>query len=320
MFVPYMHVERFGNEEVDGIELGKVFVFPKIDGTNASVWGHTEMKPYDDCDETGPAYFYHSGSRTRELSFESDNAGFHLWLNGNTQQSARCRSLTARNPNLRFYGEWLVPHSFKGYREDAWRKFYIFDVFNDETQQYLSYDAYQPLLAEFVLDYIPPLAIVNNGDYERFIKYLNDNHFLCPDGGEVGEGIVLKNYDYYNKFGRQTWAKIIRQEFKELHNRTMGAPEINTGLMNEERILNRALTTALIDKTIEKIINSEGPVLDRVGWSSKRIPELFQRVFYDIVREELWDSLKEIEFGSVNFKTLKALMIMRIKQMKKELF
>ena len=35
-FRQYMHIERFGNEEVLGIELGESYVFPKLDGTNAS--------------------------------------------------------------------------------------------------------------------------------------------------------------------------------------------------------------------------------------------------------------------------------------------
>ena len=38
MFVKYMHLERYGNEEVDGIEQGTTYVFPKLDGTNAQVW------------------------------------------------------------------------------------------------------------------------------------------------------------------------------------------------------------------------------------------------------------------------------------------
>ena len=37
-FKKYQHVERFGNIEVEGIELGKCYIFPKIDGTNASIW------------------------------------------------------------------------------------------------------------------------------------------------------------------------------------------------------------------------------------------------------------------------------------------
>lgn len=38
MFVKYMHLERYGNDEVDGIEQGTTYVFPKLDGTNAQVW------------------------------------------------------------------------------------------------------------------------------------------------------------------------------------------------------------------------------------------------------------------------------------------
>ena len=38
MFVKYMHLERYGNEEVDGIEQGTTYVFPKLDGTNAQLW------------------------------------------------------------------------------------------------------------------------------------------------------------------------------------------------------------------------------------------------------------------------------------------
>lgn len=301
MFREYMHLEKFGNEGVEGIELGKVYVFPKIDGTNASVW--LDLGP----DGSG---VFCAGSRKRQLSTHSDNAGFYNWA----VESSKVATFLNENPQLRLYGEWLVPHSFQGYRPDAWKKFYIFDVFNDETQQYMSYEAYQPLMEKYELDYIPPLAIVNNGEYTRFLHYLDTNLFLCPDGGEPGEGVALKNYDYYNKFNNQVWAKIVRQEFKELHAKAMGAPEVNESKMNEERILEIALTDALIEKTFAKIKT------EKDGWKSQYIPELFGRLFHDIVVEELWDCLKEINHGSVNFKTLKALMINQIKQKRKDLF
>ena len=35
MFLKYMHLERYGNEEVDGIEQGTTYVFPKLDGTKS---------------------------------------------------------------------------------------------------------------------------------------------------------------------------------------------------------------------------------------------------------------------------------------------
>lgn len=63
-FKKYQHLERYGNQSVSDIEQGEVYVFPKIDGTNASVWLN---------DEGNIA----AGSRNRELSHEKDNAGFY---------------------------------------------------------------------------------------------------------------------------------------------------------------------------------------------------------------------------------------------------
>ena len=110
MFRKYTHLERFGNSAVRGIEIGECYIFPKIDGTNASVWYHDGKL----C----------TGSRSRELSVENDNAGFHAWA----IEDEKLKAFFAEYPSFRLYGEWLVPHSLKTYREDAWRKFYIFDV------------------------------------------------------------------------------------------------------------------------------------------------------------------------------------------------
>ncbi len=307
MFKKYTHVEKFGNTEVEGIELGVCHIFPKIDGTNASVWlgqGATE-----------DIMAICAGSRTRQLSVGSDNAGFFQWVKEKFDEGGPLFEFFVRYPHLRLYGEWLVPHTFKGYRPEAWKRFYVFDVYNDTTDQYIAYDKYKGLLDEVgYKDYLAPLAIVRNGDYERFLHYVANNFFLCPDGGEPGEGVVLKNYDYQNKFGRQAFAKIIRNEFKEMHHKEMGAPEINNSLMNEERIVDLVVSSALVEKTLAKI------KLDTGGWSSRNIPRLLDTVFYDTVKEELWDALKEINFGTVNFKTLKALTIRRIKELKPEIF
>ena len=54
-FRPYDHLEQLGRDEVELIELGRVHVFPKLDGTNASVW----------LDADGTTI--RAGSRTREL-------------------------------------------------------------------------------------------------------------------------------------------------------------------------------------------------------------------------------------------------------------
>lgn len=304
-FKEYMHIEKFGNTEVEGIELGQAYIFPKLDGTNASCW-RVSLGNDPLCSED---WAIGAGSRTRQLAKTSDNAGFY----NSILEQRPVIDFFSKHHSLRLYGEWLVPHSFKGYREDAWRRFWIFDVFNDESGEYLPYDLYKPLLDEFGLDYITPLAVVRKGNLEGFMAFLDKNFFLCPDGGAPGEGIVIKNYDFYNQFKRQCWAKLVRQEFKELNHKVMGAPEMNGKLMLEDKIVQAAVTGALVDKTQAKIKEEK-------GWSQRNIPELLERVFYDIIKEELWDRWKEVKFGTINGQTLRALTIQRIKELRPEIF
>jgi hypothetical protein len=183
MFRKYQHVERFGNQEVEGIEIGITHVFPKIDGTNGSIWN-----------DNGQIM---AGSRNRELTPGKDNQGFLAWV----YEQENIIDYLFANPTHRLYGEWLVPHSLKTYREDAWRRFYVFDITVDcgEEIEYIPYDDYKDDLDDCKIDYIPIICTMKNGSYEQFIKSLEKNVFLIQDGEGTGEGIVIKNYDFKNK-------------------------------------------------------------------------------------------------------------------------
>ena len=117
-----------------------------------------------------------------------------------------------KHPSHYIYGEWLVPHSIKSYNDDAWKKFYIFDVFDDNEKRYLSYDEYVPQLEEFNLTYIPEIARLNNPTIEEVASYINKTHYLMPEG-QIPEGVIAKNYNYRNKWGHVVWGKIISDEF-----------------------------------------------------------------------------------------------------------
>lgn len=299
-FRKYQHVERFGTMEVDGIQLGKCYVFPKIDGTNSSVW-------------LGEDGALHAGSRNRELSLDKDNAGFLEAIS----KDERVKAYLQKHPDHRLFGEWLVPHSLKTYRDDAWRRFYVFDVCVDaDTQEgleYLPYEVYQPLVEEFGLDYLAPIRILRNGTLEDFLKCAEENNFLIKDGAGAGEGVVIKNYDFYNKFHRQVWAKIVRSEFREKHHKAMGAP-VSENRLVEEDIVDKFVTSALVDKEFAKIVNETG------GWTSKLIPRLLSVVYHELICEEMWNILKAFKQPAINFRVLNALTINKIKQVKPEIF
>lgn len=306
-FREYQHIERLGTTEVQNIELGECYVFPKIDGTNASLW-------------MGDDWEVQAGSRTRHLTLEADNAGFYAWV----KQQQNIKDYLTAHPDHRLFGEWLVPHSLKTYRESAWRKFYVFDVCVDKAPEeilhegdskvkYISYAEYKPLLEEYGIEYCPPICVITNGSYEQFVNQLLKNVFLIEDGKGTGEGIVIKRYDFRNKYNRQTWAKIVTSEFKECHAKEMGPSVLNGKRLIEEEIAHKFVTSALVDKEFAKIESID-------GWSSKMIPRLLNTVYYSIVKEEAWEFVKEHKNPTIDFKRLQHFVFGQVKQRKPELF
>lgn len=290
-FAKYQHLERFGTPEVEGIQFGTCYVFPKIDGSNASIWS-----------KDGELQF---GSRRRHLSLDDDNQGFMAWAS-----EQQCfKDYFEENPNHRLFGEWLIPHSLKTYREDAWRDFYVFDVSVDKSGEeilhegdskikYLHYEDYKPILEKHGINFIPPLCTTKNATYEQFVSQLEKNVYLMQDGKGAGEGVVIKNYGWRNKYGRQTWAKIVTSEFKEKHAKAMGGYEVKGKRMVEEEIAEQFVTTALCEKVLAKIQNE-------VEWNKKLIPRLLNTVYYEVVREDSWQFVKKFKNPTINFTTLK---------------
>lgn len=295
MFIKYQHVERYGNTEVDGIELGDAYVFPKLDGTNGSLW----LEDGKIC----------AGSRNRVLELGNDNAGFYAAMHDNM----RVKGYLNAFPTHTLYGEWLVPHSLKTYREDAWRRFYIFDVYDRESKRLLPYEVYQRDLDNYGLDYLAPLAIIRNGSADKFLAMLEKNVFMIQDGQGTGEGIVIKNYAYQNRFGNQVWAKLITNEFKEKHHKEMGAPVLGGDII-EQKIADKYVTQAMVDKAQAKIALAED------GWTSRHIPRLLGTVFYDLVREEMWEIVKEFKNPKIDFRVLNVFVVHRIKHLRSDLF
>jgi hypothetical protein len=290
-----MHIERFGTDEVDGINLGKCYIFPKIDGTNASVW----LEDGELC----------CGSRNRRLSIESDNAGFCNWAS----DKVFIKLLLNELPDGSIvYGEWLVPHSLKTYREDVWRRFWVFDVMLPGGE-FMHYDEYMPLCKKHNVDFIPCVLVAKNPDYEVLSKETEKNKFLIMENSGVGEGIVIKQYGWRNKFGRTTWAKLITNSVKDKHVVEMGGNVISLKMIEDE-IVDEFITDHVVNKVVEKIRNVSG------SFSSSSIPQLLGMVFHDLITEEMWQILKKHKNPKIDFKTLNHLTINKVKQIKPELF
>lgn len=297
-FRKYQHVERYGTPEVEGIEKGKVYVTPKIDGTNSSLW----------LDEG----ILKAGSRTRELSLDHDNAGFYAYA----MNEPKFKVYLDKHPTHRLYGEFLVPHTIKNYEDDAWRKFYVFDVveeFDDERFRYVPYDEYKPMLEEFGIEYIEPITVIENGTRDTFESLLDSATFLVKEGTN-GEGIVLHNYDFVNRYGRTVWAKIVRDEFRATKEHKVKKDTEHKDSI-EHRIVNNFCTQAFIEKEYQKLLNEVNG-----EWNSKMIPRLLNHIFHTFVVEETWNIVKKYKYPTIDFKLLNIIVIDKVKEYKKELF
>jgi len=290
-FQKYQHLERVGTISTNGIEQGMCYIFPKIDGTNSQLWFNDGLQ---------------AGSRNGHLSLDNDNAGFYEWA----LKQTHFIEFFSKYPHLRLYGEWLVPHTLKTYDKSAWRNFYVFDVMNGEN--YIEFEEYKNILDEFNIEYIPPICKVMNPSYDRLISQLEKNGYLIEDGKGTGEGIVIKNYDYKNKFGKIVWAKMVKNEFKASHAKC-NVTEIKENKIIEEEIVNRYVTSVLIEKEFAKINNDE-------GWSSKHIPRLLNTVYYCLITEESWNFIKEFKNPTIDYKRLVFFTTARIKTVAPHLF
>lgn len=315
-FRRYDHLVRLGHRNVQNIEMGLVHVFPKLDGTNSSVWWDGEK--------------IQAGSRNRTLDVESDNAGFCEWVNGESDAATNLRLFCMAFPDFIVYGEWMVPHTLKTYREDVWRKFWIFDIYDRTTGTYLSYDNYSEELTQAGLSYIEPLCTIQDPSEDQLKAQVEMNTYLIAEGAGLGEGVVLKNYAW-RKTGTP-WAKVVRNVFKEEAARAFGAAKKNGEFQVEVAIAEEFVTPELVGKTRAKVCLDVGNEVGELGcapnWQQhiestyrhKVLPQLLGRVFHDLVDEEMWAILKKHKGATIDFKKLQGRVTLATKALAEDLF
>lgn len=290
-FIKYQHVERLDkdNVEVEGLLDGPVYIQPKIDGTNTSVWKEADG--------------LHFGKRSQAMGEGDDNRG----VKAKYQNDQRYIDFFNEHPDVILYGEWLVKHTISSYLADAWNKLYIFDVCREDADgniiEWIPYEEYSAWLSAYGIEYVPVIAYLTKPTMEGLMDYVENNHYLLPEG-QIGEGIVVKRYDYINPYGRTTWGKIVRSEFK---NKSRSAFKGNEDCI-EVQIVEDMFTPEFVLKEYAKI--KEIPGLD----SKTIIPRTIATIPYVFITEEIGTILKKYKKPTIDFKKLCRLCESRVKE------
>lgn len=304
-YIEYQHIERLGSSDVKNILEGVCYLFYKLDGTNASVW----LKE----DQT-----LGFGSRKRELSVIEDNAGFLNSLSSKDyiDEYKDILNYLLKHPTYTIYGEWLVKHTLRTYKNDSWKKFYVFDIFDSEKQKYINYDTYsKEFETEFKhINFIPVIAKLENPSEEDVKSYLDKTgEWLVTNG--LGEGLVIKNYDYQNKYGSIKWAKLLTEDFRK--EKSLRLEVANSRLDKDGNKTKIEIEYVIADMiTDEHILKEKYKIAENYGgWSSKHIFELLNRSYNEFWKDNLELILKKHRNPTINFTMVKKLCDEKVKKL-----
>jgi hypothetical protein len=272
-FKQYPKILALHKEECEGILVGKCYVQEKVDGANASIW-------------LGDDGEIHYGSRTRDLFLAKDNFnGFGDWIETNKEELAK---FFFNYPSFRLNGEWLVRHTI-GYNETSYKKFYIFDI-EDNEEYTLDIDIMYNMLLVFSFPKVQLFGVFENPTKEQLEEFVGKT---CL--GQKGEGIVIKNLDFVNKFGNSQFAKIVGQEFKENNAITFGGNNKFSDTYHEMYYVNKFMNLARVTKIFHKTESEKGRL------DMKNIPEIMSRCYHDLITEESWDIASEMAKSHTKF-------------------
>lgn len=268
----YKDIERLKDKYAPAFKVGEhITITEKIDGANASIV----------VNEDGTLT---ACSRRNELNQNNTLQGFYDFVQ-TLDASIVSAALTSR---YILFGEWAVKHTIR-YPEDKMKQFYVFDVYDTETEQYMPWD-FTKQIAEFIgLKTVPLFYDGPFISWEHIYSFVGKTEM---DGEPTGEGVVIKSQDRLdNKFsGTPEYVKIVAKEFSEVH-QSKPQKEIDPAKVAAKKVAEDLAATIVtqrrVEKTLEKLIE-DGIIPE--NWDEKSLgviaKHLPRAVYNDCVKEE----------------------------------
>ncbi|WP_064199095.1 RNA ligase family protein [Brevibacillus brevis] len=263
----YMDVVRLGHKTTIGVltEGDQIIIQEKIDGANASF-------RYDEETDTIRAF-----SRNTELNEENTLGGFYQW----TQQLPKEELMLGAI----YFGEWLNPHKVK--YPEYMKQFFLFDIYNTYTGEYVEFSMVEDEAKRLELNLVP---VFYKGDYKGY-EHLESFVGKSMLGGklgdlETGEGIVVKNIKYKDRFSKQLFVKLVTDVFREVQSQK--APKDPNQLKTPEMVfVEQYVTQARIEKFLYKLVD-EGVLDAQFGIEDMGLilKSLNGRIYEDLLKEE----------------------------------
>lgn len=271
-FPIYPKIISLGGKGTEEIFMDEIICEEKIDGSSVRLYNDNKI--------------LRIGSHKKELSLNIDIPDakmfkpFLIWIKENENK------LLELIPNKHIlFGEMSQNQNILKYNQK--HPIILFDIAK-VTEFGLDFiDNYSVLVDYSKRLQIPVVPLLYKGrvtDKEELMELLNKESFL---GNTKVEGVVVKNYARPNRFGRELFAKIVNEDFKEIHQKVWKGQKYKA---IEEIIAEKYFTSARLQKAIQRA-KEEG----KYEGELRDLSYLIGDVIKDI-REENGEDIKEEVF------------------------
>lgn len=273
----FMDISRI--KEDTELTLGNIYGFhigdhiviqEKVDGSNSAI-------VYDKENDKLAAF-----SRKKELNYDNTLNGFWNWVQTLEIEPFR------KYQNYIFFGEWLVKHTIV-YKDDAYKKFYFYDVYDKDNECYLPQTEVKRLADELNFIYVETFYDGEFISWEHCRSFMNNSDIAI----DIPEGIVVKNQTELNNPNSKTpfVLKIVNERFSEIkknnHKQKVEDPQKVTEKSKALDIVKTIVTKNRVRKEIHKMID-EGILPENINPQDMKTvaQNLPRRIYEDCIKEE----------------------------------
>lgn len=264
----YTDVIRYGKSCTQGViqEGDIISITEKIDGANASF-------RLDNTNPLGVSCY----SRNRPLDEDNTLSGFYGWVKDNIIP------IKGRlNPNYIYFGEWLVKHKVQ-YKAEYYKNFYLFSVWDIDKEQYLSDNIVKAEAEKLRINTVPYKYIGEFISFKHLMSFVG--HSEMTEIPNTGEGVVVKNVSYFDKYNKQCFVKLVSEKFAEVQKQRLPKnPNVTSGLIP---VIKSVLTKPRVEKLLFKLVD-EGLLKEDYDITDMGtiLRALGSKVYDDIMKEE----------------------------------
>ena len=291
----YLDIERCKQKYAETFNVGEdIVIQEKIDGSNASI-------RYDEGSGTLKAF-------SRRLELNADNTLNGFWDYVQTLNLDTFKEILGSRYIV--FGEWMgAKHAIK-YPENVYGKFWMFDIWDTQTEQYLPYEETRSFYDKLIacdnegnkFNFVPVFYIGKFESWEKTSELVGRTEV----GAEpTGEGIVIKRQNCLDSKSSRLpfYVKIVSEQFSEVHKSKKQKAIDPEAIAKKEANLALAATIVTpqrVQKMIYKFIEDGLLPQDWDEHNLKDISKILPNAIYrDCIKEEN-ETVQQVEdFGKI---------------------